>query len=88
MTIIDIITKKKNKEELSYEEIKYAIDEYLNGSIKDYQMSSLLMAIVINGMTKQETFYLTDIMLNSGEKINLNDLQPVVDKHSTGEYGI
>lgn len=87
MTIIDIITKKKNKEELSYEEIKYAIDGYLNGNIKDYQMSSLLMAIVLNGMTKEETFNLTDVMLNSGEKINLNDLQPVVDKHSTGGVG-
>ena len=87
MTIIDIITKKKNKEELSYEEIKYAIDGYLEGSIKDYQMSSLLMAITINGMTKEETFNLTEIMLNSGEKINLDDLQPVVDKHSTGGVG-
>ena len=87
MTIIDIITKKKNKEELSYEEIKYAIDGYLEGSIKDYQMSSLLMAITINGMTKEETFNLTEIMLNSGEKINLDDLQPVVDKHSTSGVG-
>lgn len=87
MTIIDIITKKKNKEELSYQEIKYAIDGYLDGSIKDYQMSSLLMAIVLNGMTKTETFNLTDIMLNSGQTINLNDLQPVVDKHSTGGVG-
>ena len=87
MTIIDIITKKKNKEELSYEEIKYAVDGYLDGSIKDYQMSSLLMAITINGMTKKETFNLTERMLNSGEKINLDDLQPVVDKHSTGGVG-
>lgn len=87
MTIIDIITKKKNKGELSYEEIKYAVDGYIDGSIKDYQMSSLLMAITINGMTKEETFNLTEIMLNSGEKINLDDLQPVVDKHSTGGVG-
>ena len=87
MTIIDIITKKKNKEELTYEEIKYAIDGYLSGNIKDYQMSSLLMAITINGMTNKETFDLTEIMLNSGEKINLDELQPVVDKHSTGGVG-
>ena len=87
MTIIDIINKKKNKEELSYEEIKYAIDGYISGQIKDYQMSSLLMAITIQGMTKEETFNLTDIMLNSGEKINLDDIQPVVDKHSTGGVG-
>ena len=87
MTIIDIITKKKNKEELTYEEIKYAVDGYLNESIKDYQMSSLLMAITINGMTNKETFDLTEIMLNSGEKIKLDELQPVVDKHSTGGVG-
>lgn len=87
MTIIDIITKKKNKEELSYEEIKYAVDGYIKGKILDYQMSSLLMAITINGMTKEETFNLTDIMLKSGEIINLDNLQPVVDKHSTGGVG-
>ncbi len=87
MTIIDIITKKKNKEELTYEEIKFAVDGYVNGSIKDYQMSSLLMAITINGMTNKETFDLTEIMLNSGEKIDLDELQPVVDKHSTGGVG-
>ena len=87
MTIIDIITKKRNKQELTYEEIKYAVDGYINGSIKDYQMSSFLMAICIQGMTNQETFDLTDIMLNSGEKINLDELQPVVDKHSTGGVG-
>ena len=87
MTIIDIITKKKNKEELTYEEIKYAVDGYINGTVKDYQMSSLLMAIVIQGMTNKETFDLTEIMLNSGEKIKLDELQPVVDKHSTGGVG-
>lgn len=87
MTIIDIITKKKNKEELTYEEIKYAVDGYINSNIKDYQMSSLLMAITIQGMTEKETFDLTEIMLNSGEKINLEKIQPVVDKHSTGGVG-
>ncbi len=87
MTIIDIITKKKNKEELSYEEIKYAVDGYLSGEITDYQMSSLLMAITIQGMTKKETFDLTEIMLKSGEIIDLDELQPVVDKHSTGGVG-
>ena len=87
MTIIDIITKKKNKEELTYEEIKYAVDGYINGKVLDYQMSSLLMAITINGMTNKETFDLTEIMLNSGEKIDLDELQPVVDKHSTGGVG-
>ena len=87
MTIIDIITKKKNKQELSKEEIKYAVNEYLNGNIKDYQMSSLLMAITIQGMSEQEIFYLTDIMLKSGEIIDLKELGEVVDKHSTGGVG-
>lgn len=87
MTIIDVITKKKNNEILSYDEIKFFVDGYLDGSIKDYQMSSLLMAICLNGMTEQETFDLTDIMLHSGEIIDLSSLGNVVDKHSTGGVG-
>lgn len=87
MTIIDIIAKKKDKKELSYDEIKYAVDGYLDGTVKDYQMSSLLMAITIHGMSEQETFDLTEIMLNSGEKIDLSELGNVVDKHSTGGVG-
>ena len=54
MNIIDLIIKKKNKEELTEEEIKYIIENFDNGNIKDYQMSSLLMAIVLNGMTDNE----------------------------------
>ena len=87
MTIIDIISKKKNNEILSYDEIKFFVDGYLDGSIKDYQISSLLMAICLNGMTEQETFDLTDIMLHSGEIIDLSSLGNVVDKHSTGGVG-
>lgn len=88
MNIIDIIVKKKNKEILTKEEIEYAINGYLKGEIKDYQMSSLLMAIVLNGMNFDETFYLTDVMLNSGEKIDLSSVEgQTVDKHSTGGVG-
>ncbi len=88
MNIIEIITKKKNKEELKYEELKFVIDNYLNGNIKDYQMSSLLMAIVLNGMTEEETINLTDIMINSGDLIDLSSIDGVVvDKHSTGGVG-
>lgn len=88
MNIIEIITKKKNKGELSFEEIQYSINEYLNGNVKDYQMSSLLMAIVLNGMTDEETFNLTKIMLNSGDKIDLSKISGIkVDKHSTGGIG-
>ena len=52
MNIIDVILKKKNKEILTYEEIKFAIDGYLSGEVKDYQMSALLMSICFNGLTK------------------------------------
>lgn len=88
MNIIDIINKKREKQELSKEEIKYAINGYLDGSIKDYQMSSLLMAIAINSMTEQETFDLTDIMLKSGDILDLSNINGIiVDKHSTGGVG-
>lgn len=87
MNIIDIIIKKKNKEELTEEEIKYVVENYTNDTIKDYQMSSLLMAIAINGMTEEETINLTKYMLLSGDRIDLSSLSNVVDKHSTGGVG-
>ena len=88
MNIIEIINKKKNKKELSKEEINYVINSYMNEEIKDYQMSSLLMAIVINGMSDEETIYLTDAMLNSGDKLDLSTIQGIIiDKHSTGGIG-
>lgn len=86
MNIIDIIVKKKKKQELTKEELEFAINGYLNNDIKDYQMSSLLMAIVINGMTLEETINLTDIMINSGDIIELS-FDNLVDKHSTGGVG-
>lgn len=87
MNIIDIIIKKKNKEELTEQEIKYVVENFCNGTIKDYQMSSLLMAIVINGMSDNEIFYLTKYMIESGNKLDLSNLGNVVDKHSTGGVG-
>lgn len=88
MNIIDIITKKKNKEELSHDEIKFAVDNFVNGNVKDYQMSSLLMAIVLNDMTLEETYNLTKIMLDSGDKLDLSGINGIkVDKHSTGGVG-
>ena len=87
MNIIDIIIKKKNKEELTEEEIKYVVEEFTNGSIYDYQMSSLLMAITINDMTDNEVIYLTKYMMLSGNTIDLSFLDNVVDKHSTGGVG-
>ena len=86
--MINIITKKKNKMQLSREEIEYSIMGYVNGSVPDYQMSALLMAICLNGMSEEETFNLVDVMLNSGDKIDLSDVDGVkIDKHSTGGVG-
>ena len=88
MNIIDIITKKKNKESLTYEEIKYTVDNFVNGNIKDYQMSSLLMAITINSMSLKETYYLTKAMIESSDILDLSSIDGIiVDKHSTGGVG-
>lgn len=87
MNIIDIILKKKNKEELTEEEIKYVVEGFTNGTICDYQMSSLLMAITINDMTDNEVIYLTKYMMLSGNVMDLSFLDNVVDKHSTGGVG-
>lgn len=88
MNIIEIITKKKDKKELTYEELSYAFNGYLDKKISDAQMSALLMAIVINGMTFEETKNLTEIFINSGEVYDLSSLNSiVVDKHSTGGVG-
>ena len=88
MNIIEIINKKKKKVELTKEELDYAFNGYLNGSVKDYQMSSLLMAICLKGMTDRETFDLVDIFLKSGDVLDLSSIKGVkVDKHSTGGIG-
>lgn len=87
MNILDIITKKKNGESLTYDEIKYAFNGYLKGNIPDYQMSALLMAITINSMNMKETLALTDIFIKSGETYDYSELNYVVDKHSTGGVG-
>lgn len=87
MNIIDIIDKKRKKEELTDEEIKYVVNNFVDGNIKDYQMSSLLMAITINDMTDNEVYSLTKYMLDSGNKIDLSMFEHVCDKHSTGGVG-
>ena len=87
MDIIDIINKKRLGKILKKEELEYVVNGYLSGSVKDYQMSSLLMTIVLKGMTNKEIIELTDIMLNSGERLDLSSLGTVVDKHSTGGVG-
>lgn len=84
MNIKDIISKKADGNALTQDEIKFAVNGYVDGTIPDYQMSALLMAIYTKGMDKVETFYLTDAMLHSGEVLDLSDLGTTVDKHSTG----
>ena len=86
--IVDIINKKRLGKELSYRELDYFFNGYLNGNIKDYQMSSLLMAICINGMTDEEIFDLTKIFIDSGDILEFDDIPGIkVDKHSTGGIG-
>ena len=88
MTILDIIDKKQKKQVLTKEEINFWIDGVMNGDVKDYQTSALLMAIVINGMNDDEIFYLTDAMLKSGDVIDLSSIEGIkIDKHSTGGVG-
>lgn len=88
MNIIDIIIKKKNKNELTENEINYVVDSYVSGEIADYQMSALLMAITLNGMTDDEIYFLTKAMVNSGDIIDLSSIDGItVDKHSTGGVG-
>ena len=86
--IVDIINKKRLGEELSYKELDFFFNSYLEGTIPDYQMSALLMAICINGLTDEEVFCLTKIFVDSGEVLDFTKkIGKYVDKHSTGGIG-
>ena len=88
MNIVEIINKKRLKKHLTREEIEFVINGYIKEEIKDYQMSSLLMAICLNGMNKEETAILTEVMYKSGDVIDLSNLRGhKIDKHSTGGVG-
>ena len=88
MNILEIIEKKRNKKELTKEEIEYFIEGYVKNEIADYQVAALIMAIFLNGNTKEETTNLTLAMAHSGEILDLSELNTIiVDKHSTGGVG-
>lgn len=87
MNILDIIAKKRDKKELTKDEIGFFIKGYVGGEITDYQAAALVMAIYINGMNEREITDLTLAMCYSGDVLDLSDLGEVVDKHSTGGVG-
>ncbi|MCL2485721.1 MAG: thymidine phosphorylase [Endomicrobia bacterium] len=88
MRAYDIIYKKRNRSELSKQEIEFLVYRYNNGEIPDYQMSAFLMAVCFAGMTDEEIFNLTNAMANSGDILDLSRFDaPTADKHSTGGVG-
>lgn len=88
MRAVDIIIKKRNGNKLTKEEIEFMINGYTDGSIEDYQMSALTMAIYFQGMDDIEATYLTLAMRNSGDVLDLSRIKGIkVDKHSTGGVG-
>ncbi len=83
-----LIIKKRDKQELTKKEISYFISHFLNGQIKEYQMSAMLMAILLNNMTFEETFSLTENYISSGKTLKFSDSNmKLIDKHSTGGVG-
>lgn len=88
MRIVDLIEKKREKEELTKEEIKFLLNEYLVGNVPDYQMSAFLMATYFNDMTAGELLEFTMTMKDSGDTVKFDDVDKfLVDKHSTGGVG-
>jgi len=88
MRAVDIIIKKRDKAELTSEEISFFILGFTNGDIPDYQASSFAMAVMLNGMTPRETADLTLAMAHSGQTLDLKGVVDIaVDKHSSGGVG-
>lgn len=88
MRTVDLITRKRDGEELAAEELQFIVDGYTRGEIPDYQMSAFLMATYFSGMTDREVGVITELMLRSGETLDLSDIKGLkVDKHSTGGVG-
>src|SRR5699024_9234668 len=88
MRMVDIIEKKRDGHDLSEAEIHFVIENYTKEIIPEYRMSAFLMAIYFQGMTSDETAYLTKAMIESGDQIDLSSISGIkVDKHSTGGVG-
>lgn len=88
MRMVDVIDAKRNGQTLTDDQLQFFVDGVVDGSIPDYQVSTLLMAIYFQGMTSQEQTSLTMKMMNSGEHLDLSRIPGIkVDKHSTGGVG-
>ena len=88
MTAVELIEKKRDGDTLTANEIRWLIDAYTKGVVKDYQMAAMTMAVFLNGLTAEELAVWTDAMMHSGDVLNLDMIKkPKVDKHSTGGVG-
>ena len=86
--VVDVIRTKRDHGELTDEQIRWTLDAYVEGAVEDYQVSALLMAVLLNGLSARELATWTKAMIDSGERLNLSALsRPTVDKHSTGGVG-
>ena len=88
MRMYDLITKKRDGGSLNREEMTHLIEGYVKGEIPDYQMSAFLMAVYFQGMTREETAVMTELVAKSGDVVDLSSIEGIkVDKHSTGGVG-
>jgi pyrimidine-nucleoside phosphorylase/thymidine phosphorylase len=88
MRAVDLIARKRDGHALSRDEIGFVVDGFTHGTVPDYQVSALLMAIVLRGLTREEIAWWTDAMVRSGDRVDLSDVPGfTVGKHSTGGVG-